>query len=206
MINIDYQKIADAEKYYISKGYKRIEAPWWVSRKIANLTKPEGKGDFLIESNQKVLVASGEQSFLYMANKGRLLQGEFLTTTPCFRNDSIGMLHRKCFLKTELIKTDKVNSKELKKMIDLSYNFFLNYFPKEELKIVKIGDLEFDIELHLKDKENPTVIELGSYGIRSCEFLEWIYGTGCAEPRLSRALQVKKYLEKGRNFKKFDRE
>jgi len=28
-------------------------------------------------------------------------------------------------------------------------------------------------------------IELGSYGIRHCEFLDWIFGTGCAEPRLS---------------------
>jgi hypothetical protein len=28
-------------------------------------------------------------------------------------------------------------------------------------------------------------IEIGSYGIRSCEYLEWIYATGLAEPRMS---------------------
>lgn len=27
--------------------------------------------------------------------------------------------------------------------------------------------------------------ELGLYGIRSSEFLDWIYATGCAEPRMS---------------------
>ena len=31
-------------------------------------------------------------------------------------------------------------------------------------------------------------IELGSYGIRHCQFLNWIYGTGCAEPRLSKVM------------------
>ena len=28
-------------------------------------------------------------------------------------------------------------------------------------------------------------IEIGSYGIRKCDYLEWIYGTACAEPRMS---------------------
>ena len=203
MINIDYQKIALADRFYSEKGYERIEAPWWVSREISDLTKPEGVQDFKIEANQKVLVASGEQSFLYMANKGRLLKGEYFTTTPCFRNESIGRLHKKCFLKTELIKTDKVNEKQLKKMIDHSYEFFLNFFEKEDLKIIKTDKYAYDIELQIKHKDHPTNIELGSYGIRSCEFLEWIYGTGCAEPRLSRAIQIKKYINEGKNFKGF---
>jgi hypothetical protein len=43
----------------------------------------------------------------------------------------------------------------------------------------------------LKEVSNTQVdiefagIELGSYGIRSCDFLDWVYGTGVAEPRLS---------------------
>ena len=36
-------------------------------------------------------------------------------------------------------------------------------------------------------------IELGSYGIRSCEYLDWIYATGLAEPRMS---MVKNMLNK----------
>jgi len=34
--------------------------------------------------------------------------------------------------------------------------------------------------------------ELGSYGIRSCEFLDWIYATGVAEPRFSSLINLKK--------------
>jgi len=32
--------------------------------------------------------------------------------------------------------------------------------------------------------------ELGSYGIRECEFLTWIYGTACAEPRTSKLITL----------------
>ena len=203
MINIDYHKIAKADDYYSKKGYKRVEAPWWVSQEIANLTKPNSNEDYLIECNKKVLVASGEQSFLYMVNKGRLVEGQYFTTTPCFRNESIGILHKKCFLKTELIKTDKVNEKELKKMINICYKFFLNYFNKNEVYIMETSKLSYDIELKIKKDNKEVNIELGSYGIRSCEFLEWIYGTGCAEPRLSRAIKIKENIGNGLNFKKF---
>ena len=51
-------------------------------------------------------------------------------------------------------------------------------------KIVEIpndeGTIQYDIDYH--------GIELGSYGIRHCQFLNWIYGTGCAEPRLSKVM------------------
>lgn len=32
-------------------------------------------------------------------------------------------------------------------------------------------------------------VELGSYGIRECSFLKWIYGTGIAENRTSNLLK-----------------
>lgn len=32
--------------------------------------------------------------------------------------------------------------------------------------------------------------ELGSYGIRECEYLKWIYATGCADPRLSKIINL----------------
>ena len=34
--------------------------------------------------------------------------------------------------------------------------------------------------------------ELGSYGIRECEFLKWIYATGCAEPRIRKIINLYK--------------
>lgn len=46
-----------------------------------------------------------------------------------------------------------------------------------------IGD-QFGIELTLTDR----TIELGSYGVRRAFFGTWVYGTGIAEPRFSKAL------------------
>jgi len=183
---IDYLKIAKSIEFYEKEQFSRIEAPWWVSKEISEITKPAGVEDYFINHNQKALVASGEQSFLYMANKGRLIKGQYQTTTPCFRDEPIGKLHKKCFIKTELIKTDRVNETELEKMIDVAYKFFLTYFDKNDIEIIQTGKQAFDIQT--KNLETP--IELGSYGIRECEFLEWIYGTGCAEPRLSRAINI----------------
>jgi hypothetical protein len=36
-------------------------------------------------------------------------------------------------------------------------------------------------------------VELGSYGVRHFENIDWIYGTGLAEPRLSTVMN--KYLD-----------
>jgi hypothetical protein len=182
---IDYQKLADSISYYENLGYTRLEAPWWVSNDIMNLTKPDDSlPAYYIEENRKYLVASGEQGLLYMANKGRLPKGRYVTTTPCFRNESIGIMNKKCFIKTELMDTVAVSEVSLNNMIDEAMNFFWKQInklelPQDLLKKVKTEE-GYDIEYN--------GIELGSYGIRSCPFLDWIYGTGCAEPRLTRAL------------------
>jgi hypothetical protein len=72
-------------------------------------------------------------------------------------------------------------------MIDQSLSFFKSVVPHKELvQVVPILDdtdnvLQYDIQYN--------GIELGSYGIRSCDFLEWIYGTAIAEPRLTLAIK-----------------
>jgi len=64
--------------------------------------------------------------------------------------------------------------------------FFSDMFPGRE-NFLKIKTIElnksYDIEFN--------GIELGSYGIRECEYLSWIYATGCAEPRLSYCQNLK---------------
>tara|TARA_Y100000034_G_scaffold136841_1_gene216278 strand:- start:3969 stop:4535 length:567 start_codon:yes stop_codon:yes gene_type:complete len=180
---IDYMKIAKNIEYFENHDFIRLEAPWWVSPDIMKITAPSGtEKDYFLKINNKCLVASAEQSFLYMANKGRLPKGQWQSTTPCFRNESIGTLHRKCFIKNELIKTDKVNPSELEKIIELSFNFFSQYIDKNLLEVKKT-EIGFDIEA-------ASGLELGSYGIRECAILKWIYATGCAEPRLSRAIKM----------------
>lgn len=178
---IDYKLISESIDYYENSGFKRIESPWTVSEYIDNITKPKDVLSFQLKHNNKCLVASGEQSFLYLYLKDFLPKGEFQTTTPCFRLESFDYSHTKYFIKNELIKTDLVNVSELIRITDLCFNFFKKYIPNIEVIKTDIGyDIEYDGN------------ELGSYGIRENEYLKWIYATGCAEPRLSKIINLYK--------------
>lgn len=179
---IDYSIIADSNKFYEDRGYARIESPWTVTKEVSEITKPVGAREFqLVHENNKVLVASGEQSFLYLYLKEFLPKGKFQTTTPCFRFEKFDTFHTKYFVKTELIQTDKTTEEDLIKVINDSWFFFAQYFPAHHLHIKKQSNGSYDIQFH--------DIELGSYGIRSCDFLTWIYGTGVAEPRMSQTMR-----------------
>lgn len=178
---IDYKLLDDSVNYYSSNGFTRIEAPWTVSPYIDDITRPKEKIPFELKHNSKRLVASGEQSFLYLYLKEFLPLGSFMCITPCYRFELFDNLHTKYFIKNELIKTDIVNEDELLKIIDICYNFYKIYIP--DVNVIKT-DIGYDIQY--KD------IELGSYGIRECEFLKWIYATGCSEPRLSNTIKLYK--------------
>lgn len=172
---IDYSLIQKSIDYYQMFGFNRVESPWTVSQYVDDITRPLDRIPFELNHNGKRLVASGEQSFLYLYLKGFLPKGQFQTVTPCFRNESFDNLHTKYFIKNELIKTDIINNDELKNVISICFDFYQQFF-NEKLFVVKTID-GFDITIN--------GIELGSYGIRSCDYLSWIYATGCAEPRLS---------------------
>jgi hypothetical protein len=175
---INYGIIQNSIEFYTTRGFSRIESPWTVSEYVNDITRPKDRIPFQLKHNNKCLVASGEQSFLYLYLKEFLPKGQFQTVTPCYRYESFDYTHTKYFIKNELIKTDVVNTFELERMVDISLSFFKIYLKDSE--VVKTND-GFDIEY----KGN----ELGSYGIRECEFLKWIYGTGCAEPRLSKLIR-----------------
>lgn len=154
---INYGIIDRSIRFYEDKGFKRIESPWTVTKEISGITKPEGKFDWEIIGKNKVLVASGEQSFLYLYLKGFLPKGKYQTVTPCFRDESFDKTHTKYFIKNELMITDDVSESSLKKIIDCCKQFFEN-----ELHIsidVKKTDIGYDLEAN--------GIEIGSYGIRS---------------------------------------
>jgi hypothetical protein len=172
---IDFNKLANSIIFYERLGFQRIESPWMVSEYVDNITKPANIPSYQLKHNNKCLVASGEQSFLYLYLKDFLPKGTYQSTTPCFRFDDFDYSHSKYFIKNELIKTDVVNKDELEHIVKICLNFYKQYIPEVEVVETNIG---FDIEY----KGN----ELGSYGIRECEFLRWIYATGCAEPRLTK--------------------
>ena len=174
---INYKIIDDSIRYYETKGFLRIESPWTVTPQISAITKPKDCIDYEIKHNNKVLVASGEQSFLYLYVKSFLPTGKYQTVTPCFRDDSFDFTHTKYFIKNELIDTKDTSTSNLDQIISNCLTFFRRYLTDASVIKTEIG---FDIEWR--------GYELGSYGIRECEFLKWIYATGVAEPRLTRIL------------------
>src|SRR5688572_27449810 len=129
---IDFALLNNSLSFYENKGFKRIEAPWTVSEKVDNITKPSDKISFQLKHNDKCLVASGEQSFLYLYLKGFLPKGQFQTITPCYRYESFDFLHTKYFMKNELIKTDEVNESKLTEIVDMCLSFYQPKF-KEKL-------------------------------------------------------------------------
>ena len=190
---IDYGLISKAIDYYDSQGFLRIETPWLVSKDIADLTKPLNSSTYIvqkdIEKKQKAFVASGEQSFLYLINKGHMpSSGRYQTVTPCLRDDSWDTTHMKNFVKLELIEYNTESSlndvARVKRMVDQALGFFSKHVDRSLLRVVDCttkNSVSYDI--------NFNNIEIGSYGYRSCMYCNWIYGTGIAEPRFSRLLK-----------------
>lgn len=177
---IDYKLLEYSIKHYENKGFKRIEVPWLVTEAVDSITRPKDVAPYVVESKKKNLIASGEQGFLYLYLKEYLPKGSFQTITPCFRNDSFDFTHTKYFMKNELIQTDVVTKDRLEEVVNIAVELFQPYFL-EDLDIIETPD-GFDI--------NHGNFELGSYGIRECEFLKWIYGTGWAEPRMSKLINL----------------
>jgi hypothetical protein len=198
---INYGLLHDASNYYAGLGYERIESPWLVTEAISNITKPLGAINYYVTKQRhsdykKVFVASGEQSFLYLINKGFLPKsGKFQTITPCMRNDAFDEIHTKYFMKLELIKystcldaTFSLN--DVEDMAGLAMSFYeRNVRDKNKLtyKFDEYNENTMDI---VYDRDEYESVELGSYGVRGCSFVKWVYGTGLAEPRFSRMTKV----------------
>jgi hypothetical protein len=111
--------------------------------------------------------------------------GRFQAITPCFRFETHDQFHQKSFIKNELIITDYVDRVHLDIMVSHAQSFFESKL-EDAVSIVETSSNSMDIEYK--------GVELGSYGIRHCEFLSWIYGTGVAEPRFSTVMRNKKFL------------
>jgi hypothetical protein len=170
---IDYQKLADAHKFYKSRGYTRISVPWVVRAEAGDATKPSWAKP--LDTALGRLPASGENSFLSMILEGKLPPGKYFCCTPCFRyEEEIDELHKYWFEKVELI--DTLNF-DFEVMLQDAFDFLSQYIACE---IISFPDGTKDIV------SAESGIELGSYGVRElAPFGKWAYGTGVAEPRLS---------------------
>jgi hypothetical protein len=189
---MDYRHISQAVEFYRKRGYVYVEdAPWHVGRDAYYATKPSGAVDVVLEAfrgdspnelpfDRPYMTASGEQSFIQMMLDGQSIK-RAVCVTPCFRwEPRVDMLHRRYFMKAELINANDVDAGHLMHMVHEACAFFEQFFP--QVRVVDTG-VGFDIV------EKESRMELGSYGIRDMAVagnrLRWIYGTGCAEPRLS---------------------
>ncbi len=207
MNNINYSFLGAGAKFYDLAGYRGIETPWWVTADIANITKPPGAGNYDVMPNNKCLVASGEQSFLYLANKGHLPPGKYHTVTPCFRNEAYDRYHSKQFMKLELIElidsskpslimtNFTARSTAVNKLAQLALTFFKSISPgslHKKLHIITVDAVDalaITSQLDVVFQSPYGQIELGSYGMRQASFGAWIFGTGIAEPRFSKAIK-----------------
>jgi len=180
---INYLLLGESINFYKKKGYIEVVTNWSVEKNIINITF-KNNNYFKDTINNKIFVGSAEQGFLELIKLKKLMPGKYQSTTPCFRPELIiDNIHKYYFIKTELIYYLKNNEYEkyLDEMLKDAYSFFEKYLDKKYLKIVKKSQansiLNYDIEYK--------GIELGSYGYRSYQNINWIYGTGCAEQRLS---------------------
>jgi len=180
---IDFKLLGDAIGYYEQEGYKNTLTNWSVLKSTTDITFKSDEV-FRDNINDKIWVGSAEQGFIELMLQGKIKPGKYQSTTPCFRNELlIDKFHKQYFMKTELINILEDDDYEIKleEIIHSAYNFFSSYLDKQYLKIIEVPQ---DSSISNYDIEYKG-IELGSYGFRVYKHIKWIYGTGCAEQRLT---------------------
>ncbi len=188
-------RLAEAETHYADRGYRPVAAPWIVSPAATNATSPPNGVQHRIaidgggaSGDAGHLVASGEQSFLQLlidataaGDDPAEVLGRAQCTTACFRYER-DELHQRHFLKLELIDTTDTTASSLAEMVEAAAEFHTRHL---EIEVIAAG-AGLDIVCA------NTGIELGSYGIRTATIdgrtHRWVYGTGCAEPRLTQTV------------------
>lgn len=191
---MNYANLARALEFYQERGYVYLDdVPWSVGCVAYYATKPDGAKDVSLQVEGSFTptypVASAEQSFIQMMLDGQPIK-RAIAVTPCYRAEPrIDTLHRPYFMKAELINAQDVDEGHLIHMIHDACAFFEQFFAVRIVRTTPtlLDEPSFDIV------EKGSRFELGSYGIRRMDVagkkLAWIYGTACAEPRLSTAIQ-----------------
>ena len=176
MENVDWGKLSHALDFYRALGFKYHETDWLQTSSDLSITAPDQDHIIMTNLNNLGLIGSSEQSFVRLALDG-LPDSKYVSCSPCFRNEETrDHLHQRQFMKVELFQTEYVTLYSLQLMVETALRFFNAYAPAVSVRT----DEGYDIEVN--------GIEVGSYGIRQHRHVRWIYGTGCAEPRLSQAI------------------
>lgn len=178
-MSINWSLIPVVINEYAKLGYKYVEVPWLVDKESIFVTLPNGRTPFKVDGiENKYLIGSAEQSFIHLALKDKITTGKYIAATPCFRDDEEDFLHQKTFFKVELIDLGlnyNVCAKNYNQMMNDARGV-LSQFTKKSI-VVQPTDDGCDLTLN--------GIEIGSYGKRNYKNINWVYGTGIAEPRFS---------------------
>lgn len=183
---IDYTLLAAALEHYKWLGYSPLDVPWFVSVESIEVTRPPESR--LFETFAGCLVASGEQSFIEMMEQGTLPLGKSVCITPCFRDESeLDEVRQQYFMKVELIDYMPEDLEVAKSQMEMHALGFLSRYVEVGLERIfqeRDGKAEY-----IGTDIMSNGLELGSYGCREYKNHKWVYGTGCAEPRLSYAIK-----------------
>ena len=177
---INYGRLANAQLFYLGRGYQNVETPWLVSARAVGATLPPECQPYTTSFG--VLVGSGEQGFLQCMLDGVLNPGKSQTTTPCFRDEKIlTEMCRQTFVKLELIWYQPEDPQA-------AYSTVINdalacFFEIADIGACDVVRTEQGVDIFYSG------IELGSYGVRQMGGHVWVYGTGLAEPRFSLAIR-----------------
>jgi hypothetical protein len=172
--SINYAILAEALAFYTARGYEYKEVPWVVSHEATTVTLPRNRIATAVPYGD--LLGSAEQAFIELLRRGQTLT-KHCAITPCFRDEpEYDELHHAYFMKCELFDA-QATPERLTQMINDAVAFFSKYLPVE----VIATDIGYDIM--------SRGIELGSYGFRQYKNFRFIYGTGCALPRLTTVVE-----------------
>lgn len=179
---IDWARLGRAVNFYKGCGFQQIETPWRITQAIYDATAPQTATPFrcrLTGDRPDILVGSAEQGLLEIM--GSLRRGNYLSVSPCFRDNEVDETHFSDFMKIELcVVNPSTDAHEWLGVLATD-------FAKSEGAKIKRVVTDSGFDLYCND------IEIGSYGIRSAfidnQTFTWAYGTGLAEPRFSQATQ-----------------
>lgn len=176
---VNWSLVSKAIEFYTSHGFEYIETPWLVNLPTLYITCPNTSRIFKIDDSVG-LIGSAEQAFLRLAMDNKLPHTNYVSASPCFRNEpTIDKFHQLQFFKVELfvrVKTPELALFAAKELVKRANTFM------PEASVVTTAD-GWDLEINS--------IEVGSYGYRYHPFIGyWAYGTGLALPRYTQAIEI----------------
>lgn len=176
-----------AARDWVEAGAAWVDLPWTVPLQFIQATRPELSFGQDVATPRGMLVASGEQAFLWLDSQDMMQPRCHVGWTPCFRDEPvIDQWHRYAFIKLEayrpLAKHEHQKS-VLMALVDQAQGHFERWSGRNARQRW-FRDGTCDIEIDGR--------EVGSYGVRShptIEGREYVFGTALAEPRFSEVIR-----------------